>query len=230
VVEDDYDGEFRYHERPLPSLQSLDRQEGVIYVGTFSKTLLPFLRLGYLIVPRMLIKPFLAMKLATTGPTAMVSQRAVSRFIESGMFYRHVRAMRALYARRRAALATLIGQQVPELVIPQQEAAGLFMTTLLRADVARVATDVAIAAAARKEGLHVEPLSALYVTEARRSGLVFGFGGISEEAMQAPLRRLAGIIRVSMNGDRSKQDGIPLALGRAGGEEPTGDGLPLEAS
>lgn len=200
IVEDDYDSEFRYRERPLPSLQSLDRHECVIYVGTFSKTLLPSLRLGYLIVPRALITAFVAMKLASSGPTASVSQRAVSRFIESGMFFRHVRAMRTLYADRRTALIDLVGRYLPELTIPKQEAAGLFLVTALREDVARSTSDVRVAAAARDAGIHVEPLSPLYATLPKVAGLIFGFGGLPEDAMQPSLERLATIIRACSNG------------------------------
>ena len=195
IVEDDYDSEFRYSDRPLPSLQSLDGSGRVIYVGTFSKTLLPSLRIGYLIVPKPLIRPFTAMKLATSGPTTLTSQRAISRFIETGMFYRHVRMMRKLYAGRRAALERLIGRYLPELVVPTQEAAGLFMVALLRDDVAGAVSDVEIADVAGREGIHVEPLSRLYATDAARAGLIFGFGGLPENAMKSPVQHLARLVR-----------------------------------
>ena len=198
VVEDDYDSEFRYADRPLPSLQSLAPDAGVIYVGTFSKTLLPSLRVGYLIVPKPLVQPFVAMKLATSGPAALLAQQAISRFIETGMFYRHIRTMRKLYAGRRAALAELISRHMPELVIPAQEAAGLFMLTLLRDDLARKAVDVEISVLAKKAGIHVEPLSRLYMTDQVRAGLIFGFGGLREGAMAPPIQRLARLVRTSL--------------------------------
>lgn len=193
IVEDDYDSEFRYSERPLPSLQSLDRDSKVIYVGTFSKTLFPSLRIGYVIVPKRLIEPFVKMKVASTGPTSMLSQRAISRFMESDQYYRHIRAMRKLYAGRRAALIDKITRRLPELVIPAQQNAGLFLATFF-GDTLRQASDVAVAHQARALGIHVEPLSGLYMAEAPVSGLVFGFGALDEEAMIQPLARLKNIL------------------------------------
>ena len=103
--------------------------------------------------------------------------------------------MRKLYAGRRAALERLIGQYLPELVVLRQEAAGLFMATLLRDAVAEEVADTEIAASARMEGVHVEPLSRLYMAGQAKAGLVFGFGGLPESAMKVPAQRIARIIR-----------------------------------
>lgn len=193
IIEDDYDSEFRYLEKPLPSLQSLDPAATVIYVGTFSKTLFPSLRIGYAIVPKNLIEPFVKMKVATTGSTTMVSQRAIARLMDSDMFYRHIRTMRKLYAERREGLVKAIGQHLPWLTIPPQQNAGLFLVTFFGEGL-RGTNDVEIANRAYELGVHVEPLSSLYMTCEPRHGLIFGFGGLDESALAKPMGRLKTII------------------------------------
>lgn len=194
IIEDDYDSEFRYAGMPLPSILSIDPGANVIYTGTFSKTLLPSLRLGYVIVPKHLIQAFTKMKLAMTGPTSMVSQRAVCQFIETGMFYRHVRRMYKLYSQRRAALVDAIAIHLPFLRVPPQEAAGLFLVTLFDATLAGI-SDAEVAERASHAGIFVVPLSSLYMTDRRRSGLVFGYGAIGPEDFDEPIRRLLSVIR-----------------------------------
>jgi GntR family transcriptional regulator/MocR family aminotransferase len=194
IVEDDYDSEFRYAGRPLPSILSIDQGANVIYIGTFSKTLLPSLRLGYVIVPKRLIQDFIKMKLAMTGPTSLVLQRAVAHFIETGMFYRHVRLMCKLYSERRAALVDAIASHLPFLRVPPQEAAGLFLVTLFDDTLVRI-SDTEIAERASHAGIFVVSLSSLYMTERRRNGLVFGYGAIRPEDFDEPIRRLLSVIR-----------------------------------
>ncbi|WP_457588879.1 MocR-like pyridoxine biosynthesis transcription factor PdxR [Ensifer canadensis] len=198
ILEDDYDSEFRYSERPLPSLQSLAPSANVIYVGTFSKTLFPSLRIGYLIVPKSLIQPFIQMKLAASGPTTMVSQRAIARFFDGDLFYRHVRTMRKLYQHRRAALVGALQEYLPQLVIPLQQDAGLFLRTELDGGLARVG-DMEIARRARSLGLHVEPLSATYMGKQGKQGLIFGFGAVDEDTVVAHVKRLAGLLQQTLN-------------------------------
>lgn len=197
ILEDDYDSEFRYSERPLPSLQSLAPSANVVYVGTFSKTLFPSLRVGYLIVPKPLVQPFIQMKMATSGPTTMVSQRAIARFFEEDLFYRHIRTMRKLYQQRRVALVEAIRQHLPYLSIPPQQNAGLFLRTELNGELAQVG-DAEIAQRARALGIHLEPLSATYMGHERTQGLIFGFGALSEEAVVAPVKRLARLLQQAL--------------------------------
>ena len=98
VVEDDYDSEFDTH--PLPALQSLDRDERVIYIGTFSKTLAPGLRLGYVVVPPHLAETFVEREITSLGASAEL-QATMADFIAQGHFSRHVRRMATSYERRR---------------------------------------------------------------------------------------------------------------------------------
>jgi GntR family transcriptional regulator / MocR family aminotransferase len=105
VVEDDYDGEFRYTGRPLPALKSLDRADRVLYAGSFSKVLFPGLRLGYLVLPEELVETFSGAILNRSAGASTFEQRVVATFMCEGYFARHLKRMRSLYAARRQALA-----------------------------------------------------------------------------------------------------------------------------
>jgi GntR family transcriptional regulator / MocR family aminotransferase len=105
IIEDDYDGEFRYSGRPLPALKSLDRADVVLYAGSFSKVLFPALRLGYLVVPNRLVQSFTRASHSLHAGNARLEQAVVARFMIEGHFARHLKRMRGLYAARRAALA-----------------------------------------------------------------------------------------------------------------------------
>ena len=105
VVEDDYDSEFRYVGRPLPALKSIDRNQRVIYAGSFSKVLFPSLRLGYLVIPEELMETFAQGCRRRHSGVSTLAQRAVTGFMADGHFVRHIRRMRGLYAARREALA-----------------------------------------------------------------------------------------------------------------------------
>src|SRR5690606_16830392 len=102
VLEDDYDSEYRYAGRPLAALQGLDRESRVIYLGTFSKVLLPALRLGYLVVPPDLVEAFLAARALIDRHSPILEQAVLADFIAEGHFSRHIRRMRGLYAERQA--------------------------------------------------------------------------------------------------------------------------------
>lgn len=145
VIEDDYDGEFRYVGRPLASLQGLDadRSAGtdparvssrVLYVGTFSKTLCPALRLGYVIVPPLLVDAFVAAKGASVGHTASVEQAVLADFIDEGHYARHVRRMRLVYAERQAALVSAASAHLSNWVDVRPSAAGMHLVGWLRGD------------------------------------------------------------------------------------------------
>src|SRR5690606_18479192 len=105
IIEDDYDGEYRYISRPLPALKSLDRQGRVLYAGTFSKVLFPGIRLAYLVVPQALVERFEQISLALAGGSPQLTQAIVTAFIKEGHFARHIQRMRKLYGDRRAATA-----------------------------------------------------------------------------------------------------------------------------
>jgi GntR family transcriptional regulator / MocR family aminotransferase len=107
-IEDDYDGEYRFTGRPIPSLQGLDSNERVIYIGTFSKVMFPSLRIGYLVVPRDLVEVFIKGRILVDTQSSTIPQVALTDFIEDGHFARHIRRMRKLYAERQSCLIAAV--------------------------------------------------------------------------------------------------------------------------
>ncbi|AOE85213.1 aminotransferase class I/II-fold pyridoxal phosphate-dependent enzyme [Pseudomonas sp. TCU-HL1] len=112
IIEDDYGGEFRYGQRPIDALQSMDADARVIYVGTFSKALSPQLRLGYLVLPHELVHLFREAKRMTDRHSARWEQNVLASLIESGTYERHVRRLRRENERRRRALLEAVGQHL----------------------------------------------------------------------------------------------------------------------
>ena len=191
VIEDDYDSEYRYRGRPVAAVQGIDTNGRVAYVGTFSKTMFPGLRVGYVIAPEGLETAF-AQAVHNTGQAVpQPVQGALAEFIDAGHHGRHVRRMRALYARRQALLFTLVRkhlQGVLELVPCEggMQVAGLFAETL---------DDRAVAAAGARAGLALSPLSAHWSGSGARSGLNLGYAGVSEPVLEEAVVRLARVVR-----------------------------------
>lgn len=194
ILEDDYDSEFRYSEPPLPALRGLDTSDRVIYLGTFSKTMFPSLRLGYVIVPRQLVASFCRIKQASDGPTSLISQRAMSRFMDAGLFFRHIRRMRKLYSARRGELITCVQSHFADLIIPKQDAAGLFLLTRFTRALPE-GFDATLVQHARVHGLYPEALSALYMRQDAPQGIVFGFGGFGERQTAKSIALLATLYK-----------------------------------
>lgn len=188
IVEDDYDSEFRLGGRPIEPLQMLDEAGRVIYLGTFSKTLLPTLRLGFVIVPASIRRAVEAAKFVTDWHSPLPTQRALAAFIRGGAFARHVRRMRAVYRERHDRIvATLRRDFADELhVIPA--AAGVHLATLAaRRSVAQIDAVIDRAATA---GVGVQATAAFAVDHEPRPGILFGYGGIATEHIEEGLERL----------------------------------------
>jgi GntR family transcriptional regulator/MocR family aminotransferase len=192
VIEDDYDSEYRYVSRPLGSLQGMADAERVVYIGTFSKVLFPALRLGYVIVPRGLWREFVAAREAFDIFSPTLYQRVVADFITEGHFARHLRRMRAAYARRREALLEGIAAHCGDLLDVFNADAGLHATTLL--------SGLSDAEALRRmevHGLTASTLSTCYLGADRREGLLLGFGGSGERELAEATRRLGQALRAA---------------------------------
>ncbi|GAA3309439.1 PLP-dependent aminotransferase family protein [Nonomuraea dietziae] len=179
VIEDDYDSEFRFEDRPLEPLQSLDRSGRVIYVGSFSKTLAPMLRLGFLVAPASLQPALRVAKQLTDWHSETTAQAALARFIDEGLLARHVRRATRQYAARHALIAAFLREHLD--LVPS--AAGLHLCAKGEVDPAR-APEVA-----------VESLPSYYAGPSEQ-GVVLGYGGIPLERIGAGLRRLIPALRV----------------------------------
>jgi len=191
IVEDDYDSEFRYHGRPLPALKSLDRHGRVLYTGTFSKVLLPGLRLAYLVVPESQVARAREQVACLPGPGSILPQATVADFMEQGHFARHLRRMRTLYAERRGYLLQALASGLGERVEVQPQAGG--MHVLARIDAGR--DDRALAAAAQARGLGLQALGAWRMGRSGRGGLLMGFTNFATPAMAAAaVRRLGSVM------------------------------------
>jgi len=187
IIEDDYDSEFRFDGRPLEPLQSLDRSGRVLYVGTFSKTLLPTLRIGFVVAPPSVAPALRAAKLVADSHGAVDAQLALADLIDGGGFARHLRRLLRVYRARREALAEAITRRLGDRVAVLPASAGLH-TTVVFAD-RRVAA-AAAARAALSAGVRVDPLQPFYAGRAR-AGLALGYGMIAAPKIDEGIRLLA---------------------------------------
>ena len=191
IVEDDYDSEFRYASRPLNCLQGLDEGGRVIYVGTFSKTLFPGLRLGYLIVPDGLVDAFGEARAVSDRQPPGIEQAALAEFIRVGHFARHVRRMRALYEERRDALLDAAPRLLGEDVTFGDTAAGMLALAWLPEGV----SDLDVWRRGLAAGVEAPPLSSYCIRPPARGGLLLGYAGYPPDALRGALRRLGAAIR-----------------------------------
>jgi GntR family transcriptional regulator/MocR family aminotransferase len=187
IVEDDYDSEFRYRGRPLPALQGLDETGSVAYMGTFSKSLFPGLRLGFLVLPPALVDPFAAARASLPSPAAAIDQAALATFIVEGHFARHLRRMRSAYQERGELLVESLGALCGGALSPRSCDTGM----QLAAELSPGVLDVRVRDEAARLGVEVAPLSDYFLRRPRASGLVFGFGGVRPVAIRAGVEKLA---------------------------------------
>ncbi|EOC1348085.1 PLP-dependent aminotransferase family protein [Cronobacter turicensis] len=194
IVEDDYDSEFRFSGQPIPALQGLVADPPVIYIGTFSKTLYPGLRIGYVVLPRALAQEMKTAHAELYRGGHSIIQAALAEFIEAGHYSAHIRRMRLLYGRRRAFLTALITRYLgPEALSDFSDNAGLHLVLNLPDD----ADDVEIARLANARDILVRPLSRYYLTENRRRGLLMGFACVAEEKMEGAFKALLTCIEAA---------------------------------
>ena len=176
VIEDDYDSEFRFLGRPLDPVQSLDRKGRVIYVGSFSKVLIPGLRVGFLIAPASLTPALVAAKQLTDWHGETLTQAVLARFIDAGLLAQHIRKVAREYGSRYLRIVEVVERRFARWLDVIPAAAGLHLAALLREGCRVDITQVVRRAAER--GVRVEALSTYFAGPVSAEGLVIGYGGI----------------------------------------------------
>ena len=190
ILEDDFDGEFRYQGRPLPALKSLDRSGRVFYTGTFSKTLFPGLRLGYLVVPPSELARFRDLMLYVDGGRSALEQAVTAEFLSEGHFARHIKKMRNAYRSRRAALASALAARFGPGTRIEQGAGGLHLLLHVEGGVG------ALAEMAWNSGraLGAIPMRLLTDQPSLRDALLVGFANVAERQAPQMAEQLHAII------------------------------------
>jgi GntR family transcriptional regulator/MocR family aminotransferase len=190
IIEDDYASEFRYSGRPLAALQGLDEDQRVIYVGTLNKALFPGLRIGYAVVPEVLLPAYVAARYLIDRQPPSLHQEVIAEFMRQGYFASHIRRMRLMYREQRDALAKSLARRAGSNVridLPDQ---GMHLIAYLGAGL----SDIDVETAAERRGIVVRAMSRLYLAAPRRSALMLGFSGFPRQTIQPAAARLAEII------------------------------------
>ena len=191
VIEDDYDSEFRYSGQPLTALRGLDQDDRVVYVGTFSKSVFPALRLGFVVLPQALVKPFVIVRTHADLAPPILDQMILAEFLKRGHFARHVARMRRVYRARRDALLDAVHEHCSDLLEVTPDDMGLRLIGWLPPGV----DDRAACRAAASHGVEVLPISMFYDGECPRGGLVLSFGATTESAIHSGVVQLAHALR-----------------------------------
>ena len=191
IIEDDYDSEFRYTGRPLPSLQGLDRSGRVLYVGTFSKTVFPALRLGCLVVPEDLIEIFTSVRAVSGSQSPLADQATLAEFISEGHFSRHIRRMRRLYEERQDILVSEIKKHLVGELEVKSLIAGMHVIGWLPEG----ADDKQIVERAAEAGIKTASVSSHSLTKQKRGGLILGYTAIGEKQIKSGVNKLASVLK-----------------------------------
>ncbi|NJM52786.1 MAG: PLP-dependent aminotransferase family protein [Blastocatellia bacterium] len=192
IIEDDYNSEFRYAGRPLASMQGLDNAGRVIYVGTFSKTIFPSLRIGCVVAPPELVEVFTAARALNDVHSASIDQAVLAEFIAEGHFARHIRRMRTLYETRQKILIEECKKELADYLEIEKADAGMHLVGWL----AEGLDDELIAQKAREKGLIVSPISAYSNPKLKSGGLILGYTAFDESRIKDGVKVLKQIMEL----------------------------------
>ncbi|MBU4539779.1 MAG: PLP-dependent aminotransferase family protein [Firmicutes bacterium] len=179
IIEDDYDSEFRYNEKPLPSLQSIDNNGKVIYIGTFSKSIAPSFRISYMVLPEALLKAYLEIADAISSPVSSLEQKMIGAFISGGVFEKHVNKMRKVYKGKRIVLLNAL-KELGNRVKMTGENAGHHLLVQLDNGL----TEQAMYSRALAQGVRVYPVSPYFIhglPEKYKSMVLLGYGSLTDQ-------------------------------------------------
>lgn len=196
IVEDDYDGEYRLDGPPIPPLKTLDADERVLYLGTFSKVMFPALRIGYLVCPPALVDVVTRMRLVADGGSPQLEQDALADFIDRGAFARHVRRSRVRTADRRRVLIEALAEHLGDRVVVCGANSGLHIVVWVRGAPARSAGGIARRAA--EAGVGIYPVTPYYLTPPREAGFILGYGAMRTGDIRDGIARLATVLTQSL--------------------------------
>lgn len=189
ILEDDYDSEFRYDERPIPALQGLTVGDLVIYIGTFSKVLFPSLRVGYIVVPQQLAPVVGQAKWLSDRQSPLLEQHALADFINEGHLESHVRRMRMLYAQRRQTLTQAISQQLGNQATILGDNAGLNMMVQFHTHL----SDEEIIDRAMQKGVQMRSIRKDCIKANSRGKFLLGYADLPPEKIEEGVSRLAKV-------------------------------------
>lgn len=191
IVEDDYDSEFHFYQKPIPAMQGLVENAQVIYVGSFSKTLFPALRLGYLVAPEPLLEVLIAGKCFMSGESPQLPQYVAAEFVAQGCFARHLRRMRQIYREKWELCMALWRQELDGRLEPVAQSAGMHL--VFRGD----CTDQSVCDGMRSAGYGTTALSGYYCAEHRETGFVVGYANARPAEIVSGMHALARLIDTS---------------------------------
>jgi GntR family transcriptional regulator/MocR family aminotransferase len=194
ILEDDYDSEFRYSGRPLASLQGLDPEGRVLYIGTFSKTVFPSIRIGCLVVPRKYVPVFTAARAVIDVHSSLIDQVILSRFIADGHYQRHIRRMRKLYDERQSFLVSECRKHLGGLIDVTELSAGMQIVGWLPKGV----DDVETAARAAEHGVKTAAVSTYSSLGLERGGLILGHSGFDQREARAGVKKLKAALEAAL--------------------------------
>lgn len=191
IIEDDFDSEYRFTNKPVPAMQGADRNDRTIYVGTFAKTLFPSLRIGFMVLPRALDERMNKALFLSGKSAPLFLQAALSDFIEQGHFAKHLRRMKRIYGARRASFVARVEDQLGEWLTPIDGRSGLQTVWKLRKGL----EDKRVADLAREASFGVTPLSEHYHHGPGLQGLILGYAAVETAAVPRGLARLKALLR-----------------------------------